>query len=55
MSDSATSTISFGGIWFVMFLVVKLAGTAFAHWSWFWVLLPIVPDVVLICRKLGFL
>lgn len=25
------------------FLIIKIWGTAFAAWSWWWVLLPIVP------------
>lgn len=43
------------GLWLLLFIVVKTGGVAFAAWSWWWVLCPVVPDVVLICQKLGFL
>lgn len=50
---------SFGfGLWqlsFWMFIVIKVGGTALADWSWWWVLLPIVPDLVLLLRKIGLL
>lgn len=53
MSESRTSTISFGGLWLVAFLVLKLGGTKLAFWSWWWILLPIVPVVVVICQRFG--
>jgi hypothetical protein len=33
----------FGGLFFWGFIVVKAVGHIFAAWSWWWVLLPIVP------------
>jgi hypothetical protein len=48
-------TTTFYFPWLLMFIVVKVGGTAFATWSWLWVFLPIVPDLVLILHKLGFL
>lgn len=35
------------------FIAVKVAGTSFAMWSWWWLLLPPVPVVSLITGKLG--
>jgi hypothetical protein len=56
MSDNNKSIGGgFAGIWLLMFLVIKIGGTAFASWSWWWVLLPIIPDLVLIFRKLGWM
>lgn len=48
-----TVNISLGGVWFVLFVAIKLGGTAFASWSWWWVLLPIVPCIVFILGALG--
>ncbi len=41
------------GLWLLMFIVIKVGGTALVQWSWWWLLLPIVPDLVLILRRLG--
>ncbi len=43
------------GVWLIVFVCVKWFGTALAGWSWWWVLMPIVPDVWLICQKAGLL
>lgn len=32
-----------GGCLFAGFIAVKLAGHAFALWSWWWLLMPLVP------------
>ncbi len=46
MSDSNSTTRSVIP-WFMIYLVVKFAGVkAFLDWSWWWLLLPIVPLVV---------
>jgi hypothetical protein len=39
--------------WGVMFVVIKVWGSALAAWSWWWVLLPAYPDLYLILGKLG--
>lgn len=53
MSDSSSAGCSFVGLWTIMFIVIKVGGTALADWSWWWLLLPIVPDIVVICRHFG--
>lgn len=35
------------------FVAVKIAGTSFAAWSWWWVLLPIVPWLALAVKRFG--
>ncbi len=46
--------ISFiGSCMFFGFIAVKIAGTAFASWSWWWVLLTIVPWLALVARHSG--
>jgi len=45
----------FAGIWFVAFILIKLAGTGLAAWSWWWILLPIVPVLALFLQKMGML
>lgn len=54
MSNSKSTGVSLGGLWFLMFLVIKVGGTSLAAWSWWWLLLPIVPDVVFVLHKLGY-
>lgn len=49
MSDSSSGGCSLTlGVWFVMFVLIKVAGTALASWSWLWILFPIVPDLYVI-------
>lgn len=37
--------------WLLCFFVaVKLAGTSFATWSWWWFLAPLVPELSLVVR-----
>lgn len=45
--------MSLFGFLLIMFLVIKLGGSSLAAWSFWWVLLPIVPDVVFILHKMG--
>lgn len=40
---------------FWSFLIIKVGGTALAGWSWWWILLSIVPILSLILAKAGFL
>lgn len=40
-------------IFFWGFIVVKVAGHTFALWSWWWVLLPIVPWLSLLVTRFG--
>lgn len=55
MSDDKNRTVSFGlfGLLFWFFVVVKVAGTSFASWSWWWLLLPLVPAIGLWVQKWG--
>lgn len=55
MSESKTVSTSFAFPWLLMFILVKVGGSALASWSWWWIFFPIVPDLVLILRKLGLL
>jgi predicted ABC-type sugar transport system permease subunit len=43
----------FGALVFGGFIAVKLAGTSLAAWSWFWLLLPIVPVLSLVVKHFG--
>lgn len=53
MNQSSNCGGTVWGGWLLMFVVIKVGGTAFAHWSWWWLLLPIVPDLVVILRHFG--
>lgn len=57
MSDSVTKTqgITLLGLCFWMFIVIKAFGSALAGWSWWWLLLPIVPVFALLLGKAGLL
>ena len=44
---------SFTFPWLVMFVLIKVAGTTLANWSWWWLLFPVVPDLAFIFTKLG--
>jgi hypothetical protein len=44
-SSSASSGIGFGGILFVVFLVLKLCHVI--NWSWWWVTAPLWGSIVL--------
>jgi hypothetical protein len=41
------------GVWLLAFLVLKLGGSSMAAWSWWWLLLPIVPVLVVVFQRLG--
>ncbi len=40
-------------LWLLAFLVLKLGGSSLAAWSWWWLLLPIVPVLVVVFQRLG--
>jgi hypothetical protein len=40
--------------WLILFVILKLGGPA-ALWSWWWLLLPVVPDLVVLLHKFGVL
>lgn len=42
-----------GVLCFWGFIAVKLAGTSLATWSWWWMLMPIVPIFGLLVARLG--
>ncbi len=42
-------------ITFWVFVVIKAYGTLFAAWSWWWLLLPIVPELYVALGKAGLL
>ncbi len=41
-------TVVFGG-----FIAIKLAGTSLVAWSWWWLLMPIVPVLSLAVKHFG--
>mgnify|MGYP001597781731 CR=1 FL=1 len=45
--------LKFYGFWLVLFIAIKIGGTSLASWSWFWVILPIVPLIVLLVQRLN--
>lgn len=48
------ASINWLGLWFVIFLALKLAGQAYiATWSWWWVLLPVVPLIAGLFHAMG--
>lgn len=38
---------------FASFIAIKLAGTSFAAWSWWWLLMPLVPMLSLAVVRMG--
>lgn len=38
---------------FWVFVTIKVAGTSLAGWSWFWILVPLVPVAELLVRHFG--
>jgi hypothetical protein len=38
---------------FWSFVTIKVGGVALAAWSWWWILLPIVPTGVLVVKHFG--
>ena len=53
MSKKINVSMNFTGPLLLMFVLIKVAGTSLADWSWWWVLLPIVPDLAFVFGKLG--
>jgi fatty acid desaturase len=51
--QSRSHSVNFGGLFFALFIAIKLAGTSLAAWSWWWLLLPIVPVLALLVQKVG--
>lgn len=49
---SSNVTVSFGGLWLLLFVCLKLAGTKLTAWSWWWLLLPIVPLLTELIKNL---
>lgn len=44
---------AFSAITLAFFIAVKLGGTALAAWSWWWLLMPLVPVLSLAVKALG--
>ncbi len=42
------------GLVFALFVMLKVTGTL-AAWSWWWLLLPLVPDLAWVCERAGWL
>lgn len=40
---------------FWMFVIVKIGGTVFAPWSWWWVFVPVIPVFAEFARYLGWM
>ena len=40
-------------LWFVLFVMLKVVGAS--DWSWWWLLLPMVPDLAWAFTKAGLL
>lgn len=51
--NSSEVSVSFYGLLFWIFVIIKIGGTSLAAWSWFWILLPIVPVITLFLNKMG--
>lgn len=49
----ATLISLFWSLLFWGFIAVKVWGVTFATWSWWWVLLPILPWMGLMVQRLG--
>lgn len=43
-----------GAVVFGLFVMLKVTGV-FATWSWWWLLMPIVPDLYFVFSKMGWL
>lgn len=44
---------TFWSLSFWFFVTVKVVGTSLAGWSWWWLLLSIVPDLSLVVKHFG--
>jgi hypothetical protein len=50
---SGSVSVSLFGLWWCIFVAIKLAGHSLAAWSWWWTILPIVPLLGLIVQRFG--
>lgn len=58
MSEKTVIRQGFNWFWplcFWTFIIIKVSGSYFATWSWWWCLLPPVPTISLVLDKLGWL
>ena len=55
MKEQNPPASSFVGIWLIAFVLIKVAGTALASWSWWWLLFPIIPVLAVLLQKIGVL
>jgi hypothetical protein len=53
MSEKRSVSVSFAGVWFALFVGIKVAGHSLAAWSWWWIFFPIVPLIGLLVQKAG--
>lgn len=51
MTKNIVRLIYFISFW--SFIAIKVAGSSFAAWSWWWILLPIVPFFGLFVQHMG--
>ena len=42
-----------GGLCFWSFIAIKVAGSSLAAWSWWWLLMPVVPVLSLLVVRMG--
>lgn len=42
--------LTIGSLFFWGFVVIKVSGTSFAAWSWWWMFLPVVPVLGLVVK-----
>jgi hypothetical protein len=56
MSDRTVvvnTSVPFFSVFWIAFVVIKVAGHTLAAWSWWWIFLPFVPVLGLAVQKLG--
>jgi hypothetical protein len=56
MSKKNNTTLLIGwiqGLPFWMFLFIKVAGTSLSAWSYWWLLLPIIPCLAFVFNKMN--
>lgn len=53
MGQKRSTTLEFGGLWMIAFLVLKFADAWTSLWSLWWVLFPPVPVLARIGHALG--
>lgn len=42
-----------GTLGFWAFIAIKVAGTSLASWSWWWLLMPVIPVIGLFVQRMG--